>query len=170
MRTLIDWIRKIAFGMNMLAGVFLIVAMVVVLLEILMRTLFGLTAGRVDFTFNGSFEIVRWGLLFTLAFCMPYSLARGQVVVDLFTDNMPAWMKEKLAGVYTLFFGIFGFVMTYLMIHAIQGAIRSGETSQDLLLPMQYIYAVTAIGMFMLGLRGFAIAYEQIFLTKGDES
>lgn len=170
MRTLITWIRHIAFGLNMVAGVTLILAMLVVLLEIATRTVFGLTGGRLDITFTGSFELVRWGLLFTLAFCMPYSLPRAQVVVDLFTDNMSEWKKEKLAGMYTLVFGVLGFLMAYLMIESAQGAIVSGETSQDLLIPMQYIYSVVAVGMFMLGLRGFSVACEQLFLKKGEDS
>lgn len=170
MHTLIDWTRKVAFGLNMVAGGILVATMLVVLLEILIRTLFGITGGRLDITFHGSFELVRWGLLFTLAFCMPYSLPRAQVVVDLFTDNMSEWMKEKLAGLYTLLFGVFGFLMSYLMIESAHGAIATGETSQDLLIPMQYIYSITAVGMFMLGLRGFTVAYEQLFFRKGEGS
>lgn len=170
MRSLITWIRQFAFGLNMVAGLTLIATMLVVLLEIATRTVFGLSAGRIDLTFTGSFELVRWGLLFTLAFCMPYSLPRAQVVVDLFTDNMSERKKEILAGIYTLLFGVFGFLMAYLMVESIEGAIVSGETSQDLLIPMQYIYSLVAVGMLVLGLRGFSVAYEQLFLTKGKDS
>lgn len=170
MQTLIDWIRKVAFGMNLVAGAILIATMVVVLLEILFRTIFGITAGGLDLTFDGSFEMVRWGLLLTLAYAMPYSLARAQVVVDLFTDNLPTWLKERLKGIYTLFFGVFGFLMTWMLWHNAQGAIASGETSQDLQLPMEYIYYLTAGGMFMLGLRGFALALEELLLADGSVS
>lgn len=170
MRTLIDWIRHSAYGLNLAAGVILIATMVVVLAEILLRSLFGLTGGRVDLTFTGSFELVRWGMLLSLAYCMPYTLPRAQVVVDLFTDNLPDWMKERLKGFYTLLFGVFGLLMVWLMIKSGQGAAMNGETSQDLLIPMQYIYYLASIGMLLLGLRGFALAYEEFFLTDGSES
>ena len=127
MRTLIDWIRQAAYGLNLAAGVILIAAMLVVLAEILLRTLFGLTGGRLDLTFTGSFEMVRWGLLLSLAYCMPYTLPRAQVVVDLFTDNLPDWLKERLKGVYTLMFGIFGFLMTWLLHESGQHAMVSGR-------------------------------------------
>lgn len=168
MRTLLNWIRQVAFGLNVVAGVILVVMMIAVLFDILTRTLFGVTAGRVDLTFAGSFEIVRYGLLLSLAFAMPYALPRAQVVVDLFTDNLPEWMKERLAGIYTLFFGVFGFLMSYRMVESAHGAIASGETTQDLLIPMNYIYALTAIGMFMLGLRGFSVAYAEFFLKEKE--
>lgn len=170
MRTLIDWIRQAAYGLNLAAGVILIAAMLVVLAEILLRTLFGLTGGRLDLTFTGSFEMVRWGLLLSLTYCMPYTLPRAQVVVDLFTDNLPDWLKERLKGVYTLMFGIFGLLMTGLLHESAQHAMVSGETSQDLLIPMQFIYYLAAIGMLMLGLRGLALTYEEFFMTDGRES
>lgn len=170
MRTLITWIRNTAYGLNWVAGVLLVATMTVVLAEILLRSLFGLTGGRVDFTFTGSFELVRWGMLLSLAYCMPYTLPRAQVVVDLFTDNLPEWLKERLKGFYTLLFGIFGFLMVWLMLKSGGGAAMNGETSQDLLIPMQFIYYLASVGMLVLGLRGFALAYEEFFMTDGRES
>lgn len=173
MRNLIDWIRNLSLGFNVIGGIALILTMVVVLAEILTRTLFGITGGSVDLTFTGSFELVRHGMLITFAYSMPYCLARGQVVVDIFTDSWSNRLKSVISGFYTLLFGIFGFLMTYRMIESAHVAIQSGETTQDLALPMSTIYYITAIGMFMLGLRGFAIAWEEIFykdepLQAGD--
>lgn len=170
MRTLIDWIRKSAYGLNLVAGVMLVATMAVVLAEILLRSLFGLTGGRLDLTFTGSFELVRWGMLLSLAYCMPYTLPRAQVVVDLFTDNLPDWIKERLKGLYTLLFGVFGFLMVWLMLKSASGAAMNGETSQDLLIPMQFIYYLASVGMLLLGLRGLALTYEEFFLTDGRES
>jgi len=167
-RTLISWIRQAAFVLNVVGGAILVVMLVAVLIDILTRTVFGLTGGRLDLTFQGSFEIVRYGLLLSLSFAMPYALPRAQVVVDLFTDNLPEWMKERLAGVYTLFFGVFGFLMSYRMVESAHSAVASGETTQDLLIPMTYIYVLTAVGMFMLGLRGVSVAYAEFFLKEKE--
>jgi len=172
-RNLIDWIRKLSLGFNIIGGTALILTMVIVLLEILSRTIFGLTGGYVDLTFNGSFELVRHGMMITFAYSMPYCLARGQVVVDIFTDSWSSRIKSVMSGFYTLLFGIFGFLMTFRLIESAHTASMSGETTQDLALSMDIIYYIAAVGMFMLGLRGFALAWEQIFnddqsQTTGD--
>jgi TRAP-type C4-dicarboxylate transport system permease small subunit len=172
-RNLIDWIRKLSLGFNIIGGTALILTMLIVLLEILSRTIFGLTAGSIDLTFTGSFELVQHGMMITFAYSMPYCLARGQVVVDIFTDHWPNRLKGFFSGIYTLLFGIFGFLMTFRLIESAHTAVQSGQTTQDLALPMSTIYYIAAVGMFMLGLRGFALAWEQIFnedqaQTTGD--
>ncbi|MEX1215035.1 TRAP transporter small permease [Saccharospirillum sp.] len=164
MRNLIDWIRKLSLGFNIIGGTALILTMVIVLLEILTRTIFGLTGGSVDLTFSGGFELVRHGMMITFAYSMPYCLARGQVVVDIFTDSWSNRIKAIISGLYTLLFGIFGFLMSFRLVESAHTALQSGETTQDLALPMSTIYYIAAVGMFMLGLRGFAIAWEEIFI------
>lgn len=164
MRNLIDWIRKLSLGFNIIGGTALILTMAIVLLEILTRTVFGLTGGAVDLTFNGSFELVRHGMMITFAYSMPYCLARGQVVVDIFTDRWSDRLKAIFSGCYTLLFGVFGFLMTFRLFESAHSAVQSGETTQDLAFPMGVIYSIAAVGMFMLGLRGFAIAWEEIFI------
>lgn len=173
MRNLIDWIRKLSLGFNIIGGTALILTMVIVLIEVLTRTIFGLTGGAVDLTFNGSFELVRHGMMITFAYSMPYCLARGQVVVDIFTDSWSNRIKSVMSGFYTLLFGIFGFLMTFRLVESAHTASISGETTQDLALSMDNIYYIAAVGMFMLGLRGFALAWEQMFIddhaqTAGD--
>lgn len=170
MRNLIDWIRKFSLGFNIIGGTALILTMVIVLIEVLTRTIFGLTGGAVDLTFNGSFELVRHGMMITFAYSMPYCLARGQVVVDIFTDSWSNRVKSILSGFYTLLFGIFGFLMTFRLIESAHTASMSGETTQDLALSMDTIYYIAAVGLFMLGLRGFALAWEQMFIDDHSQT
>lgn len=162
------WVKRIAFGLNVVGGVSLISIVVVVLADIITRTIFGATDGRVDITFPGSFELVKFGLLFTLAYCMPYALNSGQVVVDLFTDNWSAKAKGRIGAFYMLFFAAFGFAMTSALIHSGHDAKLSGETSQDLIIPMQYIYYLASVGMAVLGLRAVSVAYVLFFDRDGD--
>lgn len=160
------WVKRIAYALNVLGGVSLLFIVIVVLLDIITRTLFGMTTGRIDFTFPGSFELVKFGLLFTLIYSMPYALNRGQVVVDLFTDKWSVETKSRLAGFYMLFFAIFGFLMTEALIQSGFSARASGETTQDLAIPMQYIYYLASVGMAVLGLRGLTVAY--VLFTNRD--
>ena len=163
------WVKKLAFFLNIIGGISLIGIVVVVLVDIVTRTIFGLTDGQIDITIVGSFELVRYGLLIAIAYSMPYGLSRGQVVVDLFTGSWSEKVKGKLLAFYMLFFGAFGLVMVYGLVQSAADAIVSGETTQDLIIPMQYIYYTAAIGMLVLGLRGLTVSYVLWFEQDGEK-
>ncbi|EAR08617.1 TRAP transporter small permease [Reinekea blandensis] len=162
------WVNRIAYSLNIVGGISLLFIMLVVIADILTRTLFGMTKGEVDLTFPGSFEMVKYGLLFALAYCMPYGLNRGQVVVDLFTDNWSVKSKTRIAAFYMLFFAAFGFLMAENLIHSGSLAKQSGETTQDLMIPMFYIYYLAAVGMAVLGLRAVSISLILWFDRDGE--
>lgn len=162
MRHAINAAHRLAHAMHVLSGVFLVVMMAAVLLDVVSRTLFGLTGGKVDFTFRGAVEVVSYGLLYMVLFALPYSVSRGQVIVDLFTEHMNERLKGILAGVYTFGFGLLGLGMAIRFFEAVGRVADTGETTQDLLVPMTYVYAVTAFATSVLALRGFLVAIEQI--------
>lgn len=166
MRPIMDFARKIAFYMHWAGGVLLIVMMLTILLDVVSRAVFGATKGSVDFTFNGGVEIVSYSLLFCILFALPYSVRRGQVIVDLFTGNMSEQLKGILAGVYTLGFALLGLGMTVKFYEAVGRLNDTGETTQDLLIPMSYIIAVACFAAFMLMVRGFLVAIQQFMDSR----
>jgi TRAP-type C4-dicarboxylate transport system permease small subunit len=166
MRVIMSAAKKLAFYMHVCSGVLLIVMMVTILLDVISRAVFGATQGSVDLTFNGAVEIVSYSLLFCVLFSFPYSVRRGQVIVDLFTEGMSERLKGILAGIYTLGFGLLGFGMTLRFYDAFGRLSESGETTQDLLIPMQYIYGVAMIAVATLALRGLLVAIQQ-FMDSG---
>ncbi|WP_038014517.1 TRAP transporter small permease [Terasakiella pusilla] len=166
MRMIMDAARKLAFYMHWISGVLLIIMMVTILLDVMTRAVFGATAGNLDLTFNGGVEIVSYSLLFCIMFSLPYSVRRGQVIVDLFTGALSERLKGALAGVYTLGFGLLGFGMCVKLAEAVERLSLSGETTQDLLIPMNYIYAVAAFAAGVLALRGLLVAIQQ-FIDSG---
>lgn len=161
-------VQKISFYFNVVGGIALVAIMLNVIADIATRTVFGATKGSVDLTYVGGFEIVKYGLMVAVAFSMPFCLSRGQVVVDIFTERLPVKIKSALASFYTLFFGLFGFLMMYRLIESATSAAATGETTQDLLLPMQYIYWTAALAMGVLGLRGLSLAYILLVERDGD--
>ena len=162
MRLLMNVVRRVAHAMHMVAGVLLIVMAVTVLIEVVTRALFGMTGGGLDLTIRGGVEIVSYSLLFMVLFALPYSVSRGQVIVDLFTENMSERLKMLLAGIYTLGFSFLGFAMATRFYESVGRVAMSGETTQDLLIPLTYIYAISAFATFMLGLRGLFVAIDEI--------
>lgn len=166
MRAIMGAARKLAFYMHWTSGILLIVMMVTILVDVVARALFGATKGSIDFTFNGGVEIVSYSLLFCILFALPYSVRRGQVTVDLFTGGMSERLKGILAGIYTLGFGLLGLGMTIRFSMAVDRLRQTGETTQDLLIPMSYIYAVAAFAVAVLTIRGFLVAIQQ-FMDSG---
>lgn len=160
---------RIAQALYHLAGVLLIAMMFIIMTDVVSRAVFGATDGAVDFTFTGGVEIVSYVLLFMVVFTLPYAVARGQVIVDLFTNGLSDRAKSVLAGVYTLGFGVIGFGMTIRFIEAAKQASLTGASTQDLLIPLSYIYAVTAFATAILAIRGALVALQQI-LESGKPS
>jgi TRAP-type C4-dicarboxylate transport system permease small subunit len=155
----------------LLISSFMITAMMlVVLAEVSTRALFGFTDGGIDFTFTGGIELVRFTLLFTILYALPWNVDRAQVVVDLFTNNLS---KRAIAALQALcFVGYFllALGMSYRFWISIGQAHLSGETTQDLNMPMSYIYAATLIGTGMLCLRSLVVAGRRIREAMGYQS
>ncbi|MGB0748842.1 MAG: TRAP transporter small permease [Magnetospiraceae bacterium] len=162
MKPLMTAAHRLAHAMHVVSGALLILMVLTVLVDIITRTVFGATEGAVDLTFPGSVEIVSFGLLYMVLFSLPYSVSRGQVIVDLFTEGLSDRMKEVLEAIYTIGFGLLGVGMAIRYFEAIGRSADSGETSQDLLIPLEYIYAITAFAAAVLAIRGLLVALEQI--------
>lgn len=162
MKTVMNMVRALSRGMHIISGILLIVMMVTVLVDIVTRYVFGTTSGAVDFTFRGAVEIVSYGLLFMVLFSLPFSVNRGQVIVDLFTENMSERLKGLLSGLYIFGFGLLGVGMTYRFYQSIGRVAQSGETTQDLIIPLSYIYAITTFATAVLALRGILVSYRLI--------
>ncbi|MCB2101874.1 MAG: TRAP transporter small permease [Rhodobacterales bacterium] len=169
MRTLMTLAHRLAHGLHLVSGVLLVVMVVTVLVDVATRTVFGASGGTIDLTFRGGVEIVSYSLLFMVLFALPYSVNRGQVIVDLFTENLPERTKDVLNAVYLLGFALLGFGMSVRFYDAVFRTIESGETSQDLLIPLYYLYAVVAAATAILGVRALLVALEQV-LDSGKRS
>lgn len=163
MKALAQIVHRVSYAMHLVSGALLIAMMVVVLADIVSRTMFGASGGAIDLTFRGGVELVSYGLLFLVLFALPYSVTRGQVIVDLFTEKLSTRTNAILAGIYTLGFGLLGVGMSIRFIEAVGRVAQSGETTQDLLIPLTWMYGVTAFATVMLALRGLVVGVQQVF-------
>lgn len=163
-------INHISQYMQILSGVFLIAIMLATLSDVFTRTLYGLTDGNMDFTFIGAVEIVKYGLLFTILFTLPQSVGSSQVIVDLFTENMSGKVKRYLEGFYLIGFALLGAGMSYRFFLSIESAQMSGETTQDLLLPMSWIYSIVVFATSILTLRCFVATCDVVHGHDANET
>lgn len=156
----IDGIARLLF---VLAGCLLAAMMLIITLDVAARTIFGVTGGAVRFVVAGGVELVRFTLLFTILCTLPAVVERGQVVVESFTGWMSARSKRILFAAYLLGFCSFGAVLAYGWYSSALIAQRSGETTQDLGIPMAPLLfaaaacaAVLALRSLLCALRSFA--------------
>ncbi|MEH6826083.1 MAG: TRAP transporter small permease subunit [Motiliproteus sp.] len=157
MRMLTQVVDSIALWMHRLSGLLLILMMAVVVVDVATRSLYAISDGRVDLTFLGGIELVSFGLLFCILFALPHCVDKGQVVVDLFTQNISKVTQKLVSGIYILGFAALGLAMSGRFFHAYESALTTQETSQDLLLPLADIYLVVVVATFCLGLRSLLV-------------
>lgn len=160
---------RLTYAMNMLSGLILIFMMCTTLADIISRAVYKSSNGAIDLTFIGGVELVKYGLLLMILFALPYSVDRSQVIVDLFTENMKPRLKVVLDGIYTLGFMLLGAAMSYRFFHAVQQVQSSGETTQDLLIPLYYIYGLSSFAMAVLAISALLISIRLFFYETGDK-
>ena len=163
MDALIRFADSTAMMMYRLSGVFIFAMMMLIVTDVAVRTLFSLTDGSIDLTFTGGIELVNFSLLFSMLFAFPHAVDKGQIVVDLFTQQMDASRLRFFTGAYTICFGFLGGALCWRFIEGGLSAAESGELSQDLLIPLSGIYYVGAIALSMLAVRGLLTGYATIF-------
>ncbi len=159
-------INRLAYIMHIISGTLLVGMMLVTLIDVVTRTLYGLSDGAVALTFIGGVELIKYCLLFTVLFTLPQSVGDSQVIVDLFTDTMSERIKTYLESFYLLGFALLGAGMTYRFYMAIEDAILSGETTQDLLIPMAWIYRLVVFATSILTLRCLLLTWELIHSSQ----
>jgi TRAP-type C4-dicarboxylate transport system permease small subunit len=167
MKPIARLVDAVAYYMMQLSGLLIVTMMVTVLLDVTTRFVFGVTDGGIDLTFVGGIEIVKFGLLFTILFALPYCVDRSQVVVDLFTERLSERKKSFLESIYFLGYTLLATGMTVRFYEAIHASVMTGETTQDLLIPMNYIYAATVFGTAMLAIRALLVAKQRLFTAMG---
>ncbi len=162
MKFIYQLVKKLSYLMHDLSGVLLVSMMLVTMADIFSRMIFNASDGKIDVTFLGGIEMISYGLLFMVLFSLPYSVSRGQVIVDLFTEGMSERMKEFLTGFYTFGFGLLGVGISYGLYTSMLRVMEDGETTQDLLIPMSYVYGLALIPAATLAVRGFLVSFERM--------
>lgn len=163
MKILINLVNRAAHIAHLAAGFILVSMMFITLADVITRAMFNFTDGSIDLTFVGGIELIKFGLLFAILLTMPHSVAKSQVIVDLFTEKMNQRLKIYLEAFYNLGFALLGAGMSVRFFEAIESAALTGETTQDLQIPLEYIYIGVVVATALLALRALIIAGELIF-------
>lgn len=156
-----DLISKIA----QIFGAFCMVCMVLMtMLDVTTRYLFKITGGASSFVVKGGIELTSYLMLFALLSAYVAYVERSQIIVDILTQKMPQKLKAGLMGVFLLLFTVATVIMTWGLFESVHDAIKMGNKTQDLHLPMSPIYAVSCVLLAFLTIRTF-IESLRIFKT-----
>lgn len=147
------FMRRIAVGMNVASAVLLLGMVLVTLADVAARATFAATRGSVDFTFRGSVELVSYGLLLLVFFTFPHSIRQAQVVVEMFTDRFGPRVSDVLEGGYTVCLALLSAVLAWRFHDSAGELALSGETTQDLLIPLGFIHHAVSFACAVLAVR-----------------
>jgi len=161
-------VDKITYWMQVLSGALVVLMMVTVLLDVVSRFVVRVSNGSLNVSFIGAIEIVKFSLLFAIFFALPYFVDRSQVVVDLFTEKLSDRSKWSLDIIYYSGYAVLGAGMCSQFYQSAVRTSLSGQTTQDLLIPMSYIYGVITFATLILTLRSLLVA--QSYFVKALRS
>ncbi|MGY6709245.1 MAG: TRAP transporter small permease [Rhizobiaceae bacterium] len=133
--TISRWLAIIA-----LAALFAVVAS-----SVGARALFNLTSGRINLLVAGAIEMSAYLLLITVFAALPASLGAGMIRVDTFVGLFPRWLQKLLERIWSLLFVILAVLLVYLFWQQTATAAARGYTTQDLRIPLYFIYAIATL-------------------------
>lgn len=159
----LDALARILLG---LAGVALVCMMFVTIFDVVVRNLGAWIPALQEVNYVGTIELVRYLFLLAMAGAMPWGVEKSQVIVELFTQNMAAGTQARIDALFMLGFGVFGALLAYSLLNSGVHALGSGETTQDLRIPMGPIKFGAAFCMALMSLRALLVALAA--LRKGE--
>ncbi len=136
-----------------LGGVSLISIVCVTLLDIITRYLFKLTSGSLGFPFKGGLELVEQFMFLALLAAFVAFLERSQIIVDIFTQNLAHKIKVIIMSVSIFVFAILGAIFAWGQYELMLEAMRYGNSTQVLRIPMAPIHAIGVLLSLLLMLR-----------------
>ncbi|MCE8022057.1 TRAP transporter small permease [Halomonas sp. MCCC 1A11036] len=160
--------RQLARLCLLVAGLALLGLMGVTIVDVLLRLVFRLSGGALNWSVIGSVELVRYLLMFSLLAAMAASVERSQVVVEAFSHGLSPALKERLGGIFLIGFVVLGAVMAVGLWQEASIASQRGQVTQDLRIPMAPIYQFGAVLCALLALRSLVhAALGTLFATEG---
>ena len=151
---------------QLLGGISLIIIVLATIADVGTRYVFKLTGGEFGFTIKGSVEIVSYFMLFALLSAFAAFVERSQIIVDVFTQNMPKAIKGYMMGVFMMGFFLIGVVFAWGLYESAIDAIAFGKVTQDLRISMMPIYLISAFLSILLAIRSLI---ESINIFKTGE-
>lgn len=135
----------LAGAFNALAGAALIFMLLNVVGTIVARVVHALTDGAVNLIWRGSIELAVLALTVVVFAALHRAFIAGAIRVELFSEFLPQRAKRIIDCVFGLVYGLFAAAMAWRFSHAAVTTFARGDATQDLALPLFYIYGFLAV-------------------------
>jgi TRAP-type C4-dicarboxylate transport system permease small subunit len=147
--------------MSRLAGVCLVLMMAVTIADVLRRSLFGKPI-------FGSFEMVEIMMVASIFLALPETFYRDQhVTVDVVDQVVPVPVKRALQTLAALLSLALTAILAWNMVSPALDAMRYGETTLDLKMPLTVFWVPMLVGM---ALSALAMAVVLVRLVTGKRA
>lgn len=114
---------------------------------------------------QGDVELTQFGIALCISLCLPWcQWVRANIIVDFFTQKLPASANARLDAMGTLLLGTMCALLSWRTAVGGWSVYQAGETSMILSLPMWWAYVSLAPG---LALAAVIALYQTVFLMLG---
>lgn len=138
-------VRAITTAFNALAALAIVFMMLNVAGTVIMRIVHAVTGGAVNLIWQGSIEMAVLSLTVVVFAALHGAFLVGAIKVDIFTEWLPPAVQRVVDGLYGLLYAAFAGVMTWRFYQATATTFERGDATQDLLMPLFYIYAFLTV-------------------------
>lgn len=156
MRSLVRVADVLADASRILSEVAMVVLFAVVAASVLTRIVFDATDGAVNLIFGSGIELSAYALLVLVMAALPGGYRAGMVRVDILIGNLPAPLSRLLEAAWSVVSILFGAALVYLFAHKTIETFERGDTTQDLAIPMYFIYGFVTLAAAVFALVALA--------------
>lgn len=163
--------RVLANVFNALAASAVVFLMLNVAGTVVARTIQSVTGGAVNLIWSGSIEMAVLALTVVVFASLHRSFIVGAIKVDIFTQSLPRPVRRVVDGLFGLIYAAFAAAMAWRFSHATATTFERGDATQDLTIPMFYIYAFLTVAAAALAIvAGIWSGAQMLGRVKDDES
>lgn len=152
--------EQLCKGLALVAGLMLVFMSLVTVISVLGRYFF-------DTPITGDSEIVQMLTGAVVSLSLPYCHMRyGNVIVDVFTAHTSVRFKSALDLIGSLLLGVLALLLAWQTTDGAIDAFKYANETMMLRLKEWWFYATIALGLYLLGIAGFIVAWRHILTWK----
>lgn len=136
----------------------------VVAFNVVARIVFDLSGATLNLMIPGAIEQASYVLGLVAIASLGAAMPAGMITVDLITERLPASLRAGLARIWYAVVLILALVLMWLLVHETAALAARGEETQDLRLPMAWMYGMFSFEFLVLAL---ICLREALFSTGG---
>jgi len=123
--------------------------LVIVAFNIIARQLHAISDGNISVMIPGVIELSKYTLLLIIFFALPRASSSGMVRVDILSNRLPKILAQFLNRLWLILMASIFTALFWLFTNKTIVTFNRGDATQDLQIPLFYIYALISLASFM---------------------